>query len=99
MDKVSAQSPKAMDVSKKLDVRDVDAEKKLLAEKKKKLEVEAEAVAASIPDYVVEISAEKTAEKSTYSPEEVRAKARSLLGTGILKSEEREVLQAILDKE
>lgn len=52
-----------------------------------------------IPDYVVEISAEKIDKKSTYSPAEVKSKARSLLHMGIMPEDQRQVLQKILDTE
>ena len=50
----------------------------------------------SMPDYVVSVTAEKLQEKSTYTPEEVKAKARAFLSMGTASPEEREVLSQIL---
>jgi hypothetical protein len=49
-----------------------------------------------VPDYIVAFSAEKSEGKSTYTPQEVKSKAKTLLSMGTLPPDQQVVLADIL---
>jgi hypothetical protein len=75
-------------------INDRDLTLKTAPTKKK----EDDGVVDSMPDYVVSITAEKLDEKSTYTPAEVKSKAKAFLAMGKGSPEEQAVLSDILNK-
>lgn len=90
MDKVS--------LSKSSTTEKLISDRDLTQKASPKKKVEDDGIVDSMPDYVVSITAEKLDEKSTYSPQEVKSKAKAFLASGSASPEERAVLSDILSK-
>ncbi len=91
LDKVSLNRSTTTD---KLISENRDLAKKTTPKKK----AEDDGLVDSMPDYVVSVSAEKLDEKSTYTPAEVKAKAKAFMNMGA-SPQEQAVLSEILGKQ